>query len=172
MFSGAKKGCDLAPDGFLIPLNFLQSVAKRKQKQKQKRRRPDEFESCKDGNIGDLCEIYTRTELLLVGHEDLVSDKKLHGCSVCAKEGPIGVCGCARFFCSVCVKKCFVCKRTLHVSGLSQADAEYIVTDTLREVLMQACTLAREKNPNKVLLGNLASRIVQAKFCLDLLNRM
>jgi len=39
-------------------------------------------------------------------------------------------------------------------------------------VLMQACTLAREKNPNKVLLGNLASRIVQAKICLDRLNKM
>ena len=165
MFSGAKKGYDLETERFLIPLNLSQSVAKRK----QKRRRLDE---CEEGGIDVLFKIYTQKALLLVGHEDLVSDRKLHGCSQCAKEGPIGVCGCARFFCSVCVKKCFVCKRTQHVLGLSQSDAKYIVTDTLREVLMQACTLAREKNPNKVLLGNLASRIVQAKFCLDTLNKM
>lgn len=174
MFSGAKKGSDgdLTQNEFLIPLDLSRHCPKNVAKRKQKRKRPDEFEMCKDGNIDELYGIYRQKTLTLDGREDLLSEKKLNGCSQCVKEEPIGVCGCARHFCSVCENKCFVCRRIQHISGLSKLDAEFVVTYTLREVLMQACTLARAKEPNEVLLGNLASRMVQAEFCLNLLNRM
>lgn len=160
------------PNEFLIPRSSLSSLS-HNPKSASKRRRtivPDDVTMCKKGNVEDLREIYTERALALKGREKIVSDRKLHGCSQCAKEGLKGVCSCNRGFCSVCEGKCFVCRRIQHVSSLSKPDAIHVVTHALREVLMQVCTLAREQNPNEVLLGNLASRILQARVCLNLLN--
>ena len=141
-------------------------VSKRKRK-----RLDDDVEMCKDGDFEDLHKIYIKRVRALSGSEIIVSNRNFYGCSQCAKAGLKGVCGCNRGFCSVCVDMCFVCRRIQHVSSLSKSDADFVVTCTLREVLMQACTLAREESQNEVLLGNLASRLVQAKFCLNLLNK-
>jgi hypothetical protein len=156
---------------FLIPRGSLSHNPK----SASKRRRtivPDDVTMCQNGTIEDLHGIYTERALALSGSEMIVTERKFYGCSQCAKTGLKGVCGCNRGFCSVCEGKCFVCRRIQHVSSLSKPDAIHVVTHALREVLMQVCTLAREQNPNEVLLGNLASRILQARVCLNLLNKM
>lgn len=156
---------------FLIPMGSSKpndkSVSKRKHQDDD-----DDLKMCKKGKIDDLRKIYIKKAIALNGSEKIVSERKLRGCSQCAKEGVKGVCGCNRGFCYVCEGMCFLCKRIEHISSLSKPDAIHVVTYALREVLMQVCTLAREKNPNEVLLGNLASRILQARVCLNLLNKM
>ena len=158
---------------FLIPTSSLKH--NHKSDSKRKRRRlddDDDVKMCKDGEFDHLHKIYIKRAIGLNGSEIIVSNRNFYGCSQCAREGLKGVCGCNRGFCSVCEDMCFVCRRIQHVSSLSKSDADFVVTNTLREVLMQACTLARAKEPNEVLLENLASRLVQAKFCLNLLNKM